>query len=509
MAFKPLTEEQWNKAIEAGFTPEQIIAMEKKRKQQESGMSLKDNYFQETGKDIAQIGSEIKESFMERGEKVDKATNLFQKFGQGAGFASDVIGSVFKGAVKAFLPQKTEEGIKGGIEKVITPVMESEIAQNIIKKYNSLDEETKKNVDAAIGIGSLALDLAGGLGAKTATKETGKILTKGGLSLEKSGLSSRQSIKQNFAQELVMPIETKSVKLQQVGRTVESKGLLKEDIIIPTENEVMMAKEISEIPGISSKNTYQKNFNVIRDYNLNKAKQLELDIKKYDFGIPKEETIKRLDDAAQRLKESPTIVGDAEKTANKLLEGAKKFVNENDSTGSGLLKARKEYDNWVLSQKPKAFDAGTENAFTLANREVRNTLNDVLNEGSLNLGIKDSLSQQSLLYKAMDNVAPKAAQEANTKLGRIMQSVEKRLGTRNKIVQGLAALTGIGVFGASVAYAMPLTIGAGLGFFLYQGGKLIVKPQVRILLGRLLQQTGKILKLEDKKFIEEVISNYK
>ena len=132
----------------------------------------------------------------------------------------------------------------------------------------------------------------------------------------------------------------------------------------------------------------------------------------------------------------------------------------------------------------------------------------MLDEKAINLGIKDSLTQQSRLYKAMENIAPKAAEEANTQLGRIMQGVGKKLGTRNKAVQGLAALTGIGVFGASAAYALPLTVATGLGFLLYKGGKLIINPQARIYLGKILETSGKLLSTEEKSAIKGLLNKY-
>ena len=119
----------------------------------------------------------------------------------------------------------------------------------------------------------------------------------------------------------------------------------------------------------------QKNYNLIQTYNLNQAKQLTADVAKYDFIIPKKEVIAKLNQAAEELKKSPLVVGDAQKTANRLIEGAKKIINENSGKGSGLLQARKDFDIWVKKQKPKVFDATSENAFTIANDTVRTTLN--------------------------------------------------------------------------------------------------------------------------------------
>ena len=194
--------------------------------------------------------------------------------------------------------------------------------------------------------------------------------------------------------------------------------------------------------------------------------------------------------------------------AGRLIEGAKKIIEKNEGKGSGLLKARKEYDAWVLSQKPKAFDATAENAFTVANNTVRDTLNTILDDNATNLGIKDSLRKQFNLYKAMENIAPKAAEEANTPITRAMQRIGQTLGTKNKIVQAIAAAVGIGGLGAAATFAPAAAVLGGVGYVIYSGGKLILNPQVRILFGRLLQTSSHLLNPEDKRIIQNTINIY-
>jgi hypothetical protein len=126
-------------------------------------------FLQETGEDIRKVGTEYMESAAKRADNVGEILGAkqgvlskgYQLLGQGAGFASDVFGSTFKGAVKAVLPQKAETAIATGISSAITPIAQSRAVQNLIARYNALDPETKRNVDATIGIGSLTLDLLG------------------------------------------------------------------------------------------------------------------------------------------------------------------------------------------------------------------------------------------------------------------------------------------------------------------------------------------------------------
>jgi len=146
--------------------------------------------------DVKQIGTDIATSFRERRAIVQEAqsaqargdqgggSTLFQTAGQGASLVSDVFGSIIKGGVKAILRQGAEDSIKQGIQSVAGPVVNSDMVESIITKYKSLDDETKRNLEGALGLGTLAVDVATlgvgkkGLevGVKTAVNTGSKIL---------------------------------------------------------------------------------------------------------------------------------------------------------------------------------------------------------------------------------------------------------------------------------------------------------------------------------------------
>ena len=103
---------------------------------------------------------------------------------------------------------------------------------------------------------------------------------------------------------------------------------------------------------------------------------------------------------------------------------------------------------------------------------------------------------------------PKAAEEANTVFGRTLQSIGRKLGTRNKLVQTLAAATGVGVFGASTVYALPLTLGTAAGWLIYRGGRLVMKPEIRETIGRLLQTYAEQIAPLDRAALEGLIQEF-
>lgn len=105
---------------------------------------------------------------------------LAQSFGQGAGALSEAGGEILKGAVKVVTPfQGVEDAVADTVEEVVTPVVQSEPIQELIKRYEGLDEDTKRSVDSALGVGSLILDFTGaGVGAKGA-KASAKVAKEG------------------------------------------------------------------------------------------------------------------------------------------------------------------------------------------------------------------------------------------------------------------------------------------------------------------------------------------
>jgi hypothetical protein len=165
--------------------------------------NVEPSFLQETGEDIAQIGTDIASSAQNRlgsfssgvkallEGKQSIPETIFQTGGQTAGFISDIFGSVIKGGVKAVLPQSAETAIKTGLGSALEPVVNTDLVKGVIEKYNSLDERTKRNVDSALGLVSLATDVAtvgGGKKLSETAIKTGveQVLSKGEKIAEKS-----------------------------------------------------------------------------------------------------------------------------------------------------------------------------------------------------------------------------------------------------------------------------------------------------------------------------------
>ena len=163
----------------------------------------------------------------------------------------------------------------------------------------------------------------------------------------------------------------------------------------------------------------------IRSRGFDNLEQITTSIKKNDVLIPKKEIKSRINAVKESLRENPLLVWDSEKTAIKIINKFEQLVDKNPWKASWLLTSRKELDTWIKSQKPNVFAWDKESALTIAVKEVRTAANNLADEKAVNVSLKTLLKRQSNLFRALENTAPKAAKEASTKIGRLMQKVQK------------------------------------------------------------------------------------
>lgn len=455
------------------------------------------NFFERVSQDFMKRGQNFGGSLSAYGAKEQTTPEtIMQLFGQGAGFVGDVFGealtSAGRGLSKA-TPDFIEKPITQGVKDSVYGVLGTSVGRQALDaltlgveaydSWKSKNQRAARNLESAVDIASLLpMERLGRVGMEVT--ERGARSLGGGLVA--SGEKALAGQRGSFVKDLVSPVRTKAVREAEVGRTVEQGfGPFKTSVVTPTAQEARSAAEVAKIATVKPNNTFQRNYNAIQSANRAEALRLEAALKQKDFIYPKKELLARLRTAKEELARNPSLVGDAEKTAQKLMDELEKRINAAPAKGSELLKIRKEFDQWVENQKgSKVFDPNMENAFSIANRSMRQTVNTFLDEKAPNAAVKESLAKQTSLYNAMDNIAVKAAEEADTAFGRSLQRLGRVLGTKNKIVQGVAAAAGIGGLGAAATFA-PAAAVLGTGSYLtYRAGRLVLKPQVRTTLGQ-------------------------
>ena len=208
--------------------------------------------------------------------------------------------------------------------------------------------------------------------------------------------------------------------------------------------------------GVSNSKSLQGNLNIIQEANTKYAKELNTLIAKNNTQLHPQTIFDEIDDATRKLVDSnPVIRGDASKTAEQIAIKAKELISKHPPTAHGLFKARKEFDSWVRNLKGDAvFDPKLSNDLTLSVRTVRESMNKVLDDTVRNVKVHDKLVEQARLYDAIDNLAPKAADEAGTAFGRLWQNVGQVLPLKAQANRDLAVMMGMTTFGAA-AYVFP------------------------------------------------------
>lgn len=137
---------------------------------------------------------------------------LGQAFGYGAGGLSSAVGDVVTGGVKTLLPQSTEDTLKEGVTSVAKPVMESEFVKRIMEGYEAMDDEQKRDIDAKLGVASLASDFLGFGAAKKPLLSASKNAVRTGEKV----ISSVKNVS-NAVSKVVPPIKNLATGIKDVA----------------------------------------------------------------------------------------------------------------------------------------------------------------------------------------------------------------------------------------------------------------------------------------------------
>lgn len=433
------------------------------------------------------------------------AEGILQVVGKvGFGGVLDIIGeglvSTARG-VSAITPDFIEDPIKESAINTAhnlfldTPIGQAglEAAKLGMDEYTEFKEtnpRAARNIEAVVDI---ALVVAPARIKAKPTKGP-SVLERAANSVDDARAANTTASRTSFVEDLIRPKQTASVRAEQVGRTTEQ-GILRSKVVAPSAREAQIAKAVDGVPGVSPRNTLVGNSNAINSELASEATRLRAMLDASPARISNSEVRKSLDLAAQRLTQSPTIVGDAAKTGQRFIAQAQRIVADNPQTSSGLLKARQQFDKFVASQKPKAFDPAIDNATTMAVREVRQTLNNLIDIKNPTQGVRDSLSRQMNFYRALENIAPKAANEFNNVISRAWQNAMKVLPFRGEFNQMAATAFGVGGLGASAQFAPMFTKIVTGGLATYAGGKLVMSAPVQRAVAGLLRQMDDAIKV--------------
>ena len=458
------------------------------------------NFFERVGDDMSRRGEmamDIRDAGMSG--KQTAGETVLQLIGKvGAGSVLDIIGEGVVSAgygVQNVTPDPVEDWIK---TYMFDPFVQQPLVKEGLSAMQSGTESyqnwAENNPRLARNFDALANTALVASPVKTnPTTKSQSVLGATSKAIDESAEQTIKTRRQSFLEDLVRPAQTKGVREEQVKRTTES-GILNTKNIAPSTSEAQAISAIENIPSVKPSNTLQKNYNNISSELTKEAQNLSNTLKNSKVMIPKSEVDDVFNSALKTLEESPVMVGDAAKTGARYINQAKTIVNNHPPTSLGLLTERKEFDQYVSRQKPKILDPATENAASIAVKEVRQSLNNLIASKNPQVAVRDSLSRQSSMYTALDNIGKKAADEGANAIARISQSIDRILGQRSKVMNVMGLAAGVGTFAVYNAYASQVSALAYTLAGMYAGGKFFMSPQFRKSIAATIRQADKAIK---------------
>lgn len=330
-----------------------------------------------------------------------------------AGGVGDVIGA----GVSALTPDFIEEPVSKAVGKGVQGLMSTSLGQKATAAYQSIDPEIQKDLEA---VGNIATAVPAVKGVGIAAKGA-----KGAIPAAKravagtsgiAGEAARRSLV-NEALEIVAPKDTQKTLKAAIKSGRATPGSTFSKAAISEDARTIRAAEAAA--GIVQKGkTGIENANRVRSEIGKTAQKLESDIEKLDIVpiVQKEDLDGLFKSAMDDIGENPTMVGNAEKSAERIINKFKSFLPEGDVTAIDILRARKKLDRWIenLEGGGRIFDPSYENAKSIALRAIRQGANDLVDIKAPSVPVKELLARQSALYDALENIAVKATKEVGT-----------------------------------------------------------------------------------------------
>ena len=503
------------------------------------------NFFNRSVSDVSTRMDKAKQS-LDNARSFEDATLAI--VGQGlAGSAVDIAGNLFGlafDAVKVVIPDGVEEEIAAQFSDGVNAVVNTEIGreglEQAVKGYKAYDEWASKNKAAALKLESafniaaffnpakvkngfkVSPDIMPDIYKPNSTNkaaETARLVRQ----LDKTdpkkaevlrtiatGLDkSADETMQDYALSIALPKETKKVMEKRVERTLTNP--LGTNKYQPTPYEIEMAEEVAKSGIVRSRNI-QKNYNIIKDKINKEAAALSANLAKYDNQpIPRNyvedklvaNTVDKLEGNVF-IKGNPQLESIVQNLHNKLFE----VLQNNPSTPRGLLESRQQLDGIIKSQLGKvAFQNDTNKTMLMeVIKGYRTSINEMIEEAVPDVKVLESLRKQSLKFSALDNMRPKAAEQASTAIGRLWSNVQAVVGAKRDTNVIAAGLLGAGAMTAATQMLPYLAGGITIAAVTAAAARGATNPAMKRSLAKLLRLTDKAI---DKATDPEQIASLK
>lgn len=409
------------------------------------------------GSDLLKRYQNIGQSWSDVGNrKISPTEAKFQAAGQVAGGINDILGNVAK-PILNYAKEGLMSYVPPSIAQIFHPIVQQGLealksGEDSYNQWAKVNPRASKDVESAANILSLLPMFKGGEAASRGVSglvdeasQAAKQSVKG-LTENITGKVSNLVSKTQSPVEIAMPALNKAEKIAAVsqGRATEA-GLFSPSKVIPSARDVARGNAISDI--INPKEGLIPNVNKINEGISQEAQNVIDGLKKNDTIFNKNQLVSKLN----KIEKDPFLVSDQKLNSvydiakNKFME----FVDQQPKKLSGLLEARKNFDQWIGQKIAKIWEDPTTKPLHQALRDMRTTANDFvidkLPNNEAKKAFEDSLKKQNLMYESRDNMAEKAVKEEVGK-NKIEQFTKSHPKTSKIIKQG--ALIGAGAIGA-------------------------------------------------------------
>ena len=380
-----------------------------------------------------------------------------QAFGQALMAYNDVVSNVGLEILSALTTDRAEEWLKELIDTGATELMSIEAAQDLYQMYQSLSPRARKDIDAAMNIGLSGLPMK---------KTIGGAIKKAGQTLEKN------SIAKDF---LTYGIEAKKARNSEIGKTVDKQYVLnREDDLLNT---------VLSVKGISSAKSRAKKMAAVNREIAKLGDMVKKSLASVPTTVSKGTVTKRVNAGIRALQsEKPVYAGKyLKEVVQKALSGYQDAMKSFNGRPEDLLRVRKAFDDEIQLLFKKDVHAG-DDASRAVVAQIRNTMNDILQELAPDSAIKSSLLRHHKLLIAADNLSTNMAIDR-----RPVEKALSKLESHPFFVTGALSGTGIGsTFMNSPVLGEALGVGTGL----LGAGYLATRPQVLKPVGSALDKTA-------------------
>lgn len=402
--------------------------------------------------------------------------------------------------ISKFIPDSVEKKVVDGVTDTVKKLGEIPTVQNALEAigegYQSYLQWKSENPNDAMGVESIinvAEVFAPSFKRKPIPDKT-MFRTQADKQFDRAKhLETHQ--RRDYLEDFITPISTKANDEERVKRMTENaKG---RNVYNPSQEEIEMVNVLKRTP-INADNSLVGNMVILKKEVSKAHNSLVKQLGKSKVKLNKKELNTELEAIVDDLQETNTVlVGDASVVAKRIFSKAQQLMAKTDGSPAQLMQVRRDLDKWVEKSGKGSFD-GNENAYTVAQRAVRDFLNTKVADAVPETAVLDKLRKQHLLLRAEDRLKPKAAQEADTKLGRRVDNFYHATGTTPpKTMLGKVATVGLAtsiVGGAGFLGALPyLATGIGIGTIGYVAYRGSISPSLRKVLAKSLRETDKLL----------------